>query len=253
METFYADNQIKLIHADCIQVLKHCPAKTVDLFVIDAPYFLSNDGFTNSGGKKISVNKGSWDKLSSNYNSPYQFYLVLVKECFRVLKSSGTLWFFGTHHNIFDAERALSDVGFRIINSVTWQKSNPAPNLSHRMLTHSTETILWVKKSKHSPYVFNYEEMKSMAGGRQMTDVWTTPVIQNKERLFGKHPTQKPLSVIERIILCATNKGMVVMDPFIGSGTTAVACTRLGRFCWGIERSKKYLEVARRRILDEQT
>ncbi|AQW20952.1 site-specific DNA-methyltransferase [Lentilactobacillus curieae] len=247
MKEFYKDQNVKYILGDSFDYLKKLPDKSIDLIVTDPPYFLSNGGFSNSGGKKVSVNKGSWD--DPNLVDSEQFYSSFLEESFRVLKDNGTLWIFGTMHNIYTIGYLLPKLGFKILNNVTWQKSNPAPNLSRRMFTHSTETILWAKK-QGGKQLFNYDEMRAINGGKQMKDVWTTSTISKLEKRFGKHPTQKPLSLMLRILKASANTNMIILDPFVGSGTTAVAGKMLGMKVIGVDESESYLSIAKNRVID---
>lgn len=249
MNYFYRDKLSALYLGDTFDYLSKLPNECVDLIILDPPYFLSNGGFSNKGGKKVSVNKGSWD--NPNKVDVEKFYSRLIKECHRILKKNGTLWIFGTYHNIYLAGYLLNKYNFKVLNNVTWVKENPAENLSRRMLTHSSETIIWAKKVS-GIHVFNYEEMFILNGNKQLTDVWFTPTISQKEKIFGYHPTQKPLALIKRILLCSAKKDFIVLDPFNGSGTTNVACKLLDIRCIGVEQSKKFINIAKKRILNVQ-
>ena len=172
--------------------------------------------------------------------------------CRRVLKPNGTIWISGTLHNIYSVGLALEQEGFKIINNITWQKSNPPPNLACRCFTHSTETILWAKKSdKNARHYYNYELMKEINGGKQMKDVWTGTLTPALEKRFGKHPTQKPVYLLERIILASTVKNDVVLDPFCGSSTTGIACKRLKRSYIGIDNILEYIQLSIERLQKE--
>jgi site-specific DNA-methyltransferase (adenine-specific) len=244
---YFKDNLVSLYHSDTFKMLEKLPARYVDLVVADPPYFLSNGGISNRGGEVVSVDKGSWDKV--NGFTPEDFYSRFLKEIDRVMAQNATMWIFGSMHNIYILGYLLPKFGFKILNNVTWQKENPSPNLSHRMFTHSTETILWVKRN-HDKQIFNYELMQQLCKGKQMTDVWTTPTITNSERRFGKHPTQKPLAVIDRILLSSTSSTSRILDPFVGSGTTVVAARRLGLKSCGIDNCINYLDIAQKRVSD---
>lgn len=226
-------------------------SKSIDVIIADPPYFLSTGGFSNSGGKKVPVDKGGWDKTSDKYPSSEIFYDLFLKESKRVLKKNGTIWVFGSMHSIYEVGYLMRKYDYHILNNITWQKLNPPPNLSCRMFTHSTETILWARNHKDIPHFFNYELMRTYNQGKQMKDVWSTPVIQKSEKKFGRHPTQKPISIITRMIESSTTEGMTILDPFIGSGTTAVACQTLNRYCIGIDISSAYLRIAQRRIVNQ--
>ncbi|WEV51604.1 site-specific DNA-methyltransferase [Lactobacillus sp. ESL0731] len=247
MKEFYSDKLVTLFKEDAFNYLKSLANESIDLIVTDPPYFLSNGGFSNSGGKMVSVNKGKWDELDPD--SAEQFYLELLKECKRVLKIDGTLWLFGTLHNIYLLGYLLNKNDFKILNNITWQKSNPAPNLSRRMFTHSTETILWARKKDGKQY-FNYDLMRAENNHKQMKDVWTTSTISRSEKRFGKHPTQKPLALLKRILEASSKPDYLILDPFIGSGTTAVAGKLLNRKVIGIDSSEEYLDIAVKRLRD---
>ncbi|MGQ5708928.1 DNA-methyltransferase [Lactobacillus sp. PSON] len=245
MNYFYRDKNSVLVLGDTFKCLNELPNSYIDLLIIDPPYFLSNGGFSNRNGKKVSVNKGDWDNPSKI--NVEKFYNKLIRESYRVLKKDGTLWMFGTYHNIYLAGYLLKKFDFRFLNNVTWVKKNPAENLSKRMLTHSSETIIWAKKNG-GRHIFNYNDIVSLNEGHQLTDVWITPTINKKEKKFGYHPTQKPLSLIKRIIQCSATADSIILDPFVGSGTTLVAARALNIRCIGIDQSKKYLKIAKRRL-----
>ncbi|WEV37466.1 site-specific DNA-methyltransferase [Lactobacillus sp. ESL0677] len=247
MKEFYSDKLVTLFKEDAFNYLKSLADESIDLIVTDPPYFLSNGGLSNSGGKMVSVNKGKWDELDPD--SAEQFYLKLLKECKRILKKDGTLWLFGTLHNIYLLGYLLNKNDFKILNNVTWQKSNPAPNLSRRMFTHSTETILWARKKDGKQY-FNYDLMRAENNHKQMKDVWTTSTISRSEKRFGKHPTQKPLALLKRILEASSKPDYLILDPLIGSGTTAVAGKLLNRKVIGVDSSEEYLDIAVKRLRD---
>ncbi len=254
---YYETEEAKLILGDSFNILRKMKSESVDMIFADPPYFLSNDGVTCQGGKMVSVNKGSWDKLSSekmNIEGKHKFNRKWIRLCKTVLKSNGSIWISGTLHNIYSIGMALEQEGFKIINNITWQKTNPPPNLACRCFTHSTETILWAQKNeKKSRHFFNYQAMKEMNNGKQMKDVWTGSLTKPSEKKEGKHPTQKPEYLLERIVLASTEKGQVVMDPFCGSGTTGVLATRMGRTFVGIDNCEEYLQIAKKRIEKEMT
>jgi site-specific DNA-methyltransferase (adenine-specific) len=199
----------------------------------------------------VKVNKGDWDK-SRGAEENHNFNCEWLARCQRLLKPHGTLWVSGTHHVIFSVGYAMQQLGMKLLNQVTWQKPNPPPNLACRYFTHSTETILWAAKNEKSKHVFHYADMRRGNGGKQMKDVWTFTAPKPAEKTFGKHPTQKPVALLERILLAASNSGDFVLDPFLGSGTTAVACARLERTFVGIEQNEIYLALAALR-LDAET
>ncbi|RHW48236.1 site-specific DNA-methyltransferase [Bombilactobacillus bombi] len=247
MKIIYQDNLVTLIKEDAFFYLRSLPSESIDVIVADPPYFLSNGGFSNSGGKMVSVNKGIWDQVQNI--SPEEFYRNMLQEFTRILAPNGTLWLFGTLHNIYILGYLLPKYHFQLLNNISWQKSNPAPNLSRRMFTHSTETILWSKK-EHGKQFFNYDLMRQINNGKQMKDVWTTATINRSERRFGKHPTQKPLALLLRIIQASATKEMLVLDPFTGSGTTNLACKLQNIKSIGIDNSSEYLKIAQQRISD---
>jgi len=243
---------LKLINGDCFKELKKINTGTIDMIFADPPYFLSNDGITCKSGKMVSVNKGSWDKIS-DVNEKHKFNRKWIRLCKRVLKLNGSIWISGTLHNIYSIGMALEQEGFKIINNITWQKTNPPPNLACRCFTHSTEMILWAQKDdKKAKHYFNYDLMKELNGGKQMKDVWTGSLTKRSEKTEGKHPTQKPEYLLERIILASTKEENVILDPFMGSGTTGVVAKRLGRQFIGIEKNEEYYEIAKRRIENEK-
>ncbi len=245
---YYMDDEhFKLIKGDTFKILKKFEDKAIDVIFADPPYFLSNDGITCSGGKMVTVNKGEWDTADS-LKYKHKFNRKWIKECYRILKDNGTIWISGTLHNIYSIGMALEEEGFKIINNITWQKTNPPPNLACKTFTHSTETILWARKNiKKCKYTFNYELMKKINGGKQMKDVWTTSLTKPSEKKCGKHPTQKPLQILERIILASTKENDIILDPFSGSGTTGIVAYKLKRNYIGIEKEKQYLDLSIKR------
>ncbi|MGN0281623.1 MAG: DNA-methyltransferase [Prevotella sp.] len=217
-----------------------------DMIFADPPYFLSNGGISLQSGKVVCVDKGEWDKGKSP-EEMRDFNMQWLRLCRDKLKDNGTIWISGTYHNIFSVANSLTELGYKILNVVTWQKTNPPCNISCRFFTYSTEFVIWARKEKKVAHKFNYELMKRLNDGKQMTDVWRLPAIGRWEKSCGKHPTQKPLSLLTRIILSCTDKGDWVFDPFCGSGTTGIAanlCER--RFC-GIEREEEFCNMAKSR------
>ena len=245
---FYFENEnFKLINNDTFKTLQIFEDKVFDMIFADPPYFLSDNGITCSGGKMVSVNKGKWDKTLS-VKEKHEFNKKWIKECYRVLKDDGTIWISGTLHNIYSIGMALEEEGFKIINNITWQKTNPPPNIACKTFTHSTETILWAKKDlKKSKYTFNYSLMKELNDNKQMKDVWTTSLTKPSEKKQGKHPTQKPLEILDRIILASTKENDLILDPFCGSSTTGIAAAKLNRRYIGIDNEKEYLDLSIRR------
>ena len=244
---YYQANDFKLIQGDSLKVLKCLGLKSVDMIFADPPYFLSGDGITCNSGKMVSVNKGYWD-TKKNIEEKHKFNRKWIRLCYQVLKDNGTIWISGTMHNIYSIGMALEQEGFKIINNITWKKTNPPPNISCRAFVHSTETILWAKKDiKNAKYTFNYKLMKELNQGKQMKDVWETSLTKPSEKKFGKHPTQKPEILLEKIILASTNEGDLILDPFNGSGTTGIVASKLNRKYIGIEQDKKYLDLTIKR------
>lgn len=246
-EPYYEDDDAALICGDTLELLPLIPDGSIDMVFADPPYFLSNGGISCQGGKQVSVDKGDWDKGMS-VEDKHEFNRTWIRECKRLLKPKGTIWISGTMHNIYSIGMALEQEGYKILNNITWEKRNPPPNLSCRYFTHSTETVLWARPHQKKGHYFNYELMKLMNGGKQMKDVWTGSLTPQKEKAEGKHPTQKPEYLLERIVLASTEEGAVLLDPFVGSGTTAVAGVRLGRKCIGIDSEAEYLDIAARRL-----
>ena len=245
---FFETNETQIIKGDSFKILTKMKPESVDMIFADPPYFLSNDGVTCKGGKMVSVNKGLWDEGKS-IDEKHKFNRKWIKLCKRVLKPNGSIWISGTMHNIYSIGMALEQEGFKIINNITWQKTNPPPNLACRCFTHSTETILWAQKNdKKSRHFFDYQKMKELNNGKQMKDVWAGSLTKPSEKKEGKHPTQKPEYLLERIILASTVEGDVILDPFCGSGTTGVVAKKLGRTFIGIEQKKEYVELTVRRI-----
>ena len=244
--------EIKLYNEDCFKILPHLESNSIDCIITDPPYFLSNDGITCKAGKMVSVNKGAWDKRKG-FDEIFSFNLNWIEESYRLLKEGGTLWVSGTFHNIYIIGSILDSMDdFKILNNITWIKTAPPPNLSCRFFTHSTETILWVRKGKKSKHYFDYELMKKTNDGKQMKDVWTIGRPKKKEKKFGKHPTQKPEEIIERMILSSTKEKDVVLDMFNGSGTTGVVSLRNNRKYIGIELKKEYYRLTEKRIEEEK-
>ncbi len=244
---YYEDENFKLVQGDSLKVLKKLEHKSIDMIFADPPYFLSSDGISCSGGKMVSVNKGEWDK-SIGIEEKHKFNRKWIKLCYEVLKDDGTIWISGTMHNIYSIGMALEQDGFKIINNITWKKLNPPPNISCRAFVHSTETILWAKKDiKKAKHKFNYSLMRKLNDGKQMKDVWETSLTNPSEKKCGKHPTQKPIEILEKIILASTDEGDLILDPFNGSGTTGIVANRLNRKYIGIEKEKEYLDLTIRR------
>lgn len=239
-----------LANGDSFKLLKEFDFK-FDMIFADPPYFLSNGGISLQSGKVVSVDKGEWDKGMSQ-DEVMAFNMEWLRLCRDKLKDNGSIWISGTYHNIFSVANSLTVLGYKILNVVTWEKTNPPVNISCRYFKYSTEFIIWARKMKKVPHKFNYELMKELNGGKQMTDVWLMPAIGRWEKTCGKHPTQKPLRLLVRIILATTSQGDWILDPFSGSSTTGIAANLCGRRFAGIEQEEAYcrLSKARREEID---
>ncbi|MDP2938573.1 MAG: site-specific DNA-methyltransferase [Candidatus Omnitrophota bacterium] len=249
---YFAEHKhnIILFNEDCFNILPSIPENSVDMIFADPPYFLSNGGFTCHAGRKVSVNKGKWD-VSKGREENYLFTLRWIRECQRILAPNGTIWVSGTSHIIYTVGYVLQDLGYKILNDIAWFKVNPPPNLSCRYFTHSTETILWAAKNKDSKHYFDYPLMKKLNNDRQMLSLWSIKPPSWEEKKYGKHPTQKPLQLLERIILASTRPGDIVLDPFCGSSTTGIAALREKRQFIGVEVEEEYLKLSIKRLKDE--
>lgn len=239
------NHNFTLLHGDCFQLLRDFDFKFSCIFA-DPPYFLSNGGISVQSGKIVSVNKGNWD-IGKSQQELMDFNREWIGLCRDKLKDNGTIWISGTYHNIFSVANCLTELGYKILNVVTWAKTNPPPNISCRYFTYSTEFIIWARKDTKRPHYFNYELMKQINDGKQMTDVWHIPAISLWEKSCGKHPTQKPLALLSRIIMATTQQGEWVLDPFCGSSTTGIAANLLNRRFLGIEQELEYIEMSKHR------
>lgn len=254
MDIYYKSPSLdfKLFHGDTFDVLPQIDCE-FDMIFADPPYFLSSGGISVQNGKVVCVDKGDWDKSTSleNVNDFNTKWLSLCRE---KLKDDGTIWISGTYHNIFSVANSLTQLNYRILNVITWVKTNPPPNISCRYFTHSTEFIIWARKNKKTPHYYNYELMKMLNDNKQMTDVWRMPSIAPWEKSCSKHPTQKPLCVLSRIILASTKTDALILDPFAGSSTTGIAANLLGRRFVGIEQENEFAEIskARREEIEDQ-
>ena len=240
-----------LVQGECVEVLDRLPPESVDLVFADPPYHLSNGGTTCSGGQRVAVDKGSWDQ-SRGMAWDLEFHRGWLAACRRVLKPTGTLWVSGTQHVIFRVGYLLQEAGWHLLNTVTWFKPNARPNLGCRQLTHSTELLIWAAPARTEPlaHTFNYAEMKAAAGGVQMRDLWQFNPPGRREKTHGRHPTQKPIALLERVIDATTRPGDLVVDPFNGSGTTGVVVVARGRRYLGIDLEAEYLDLTHRRLAD---
>lgn len=241
------DSNFILYQFDCNTLLPTMKEK-FDLIFADPPYFLSNDGLSIQSGKIVSVNKGEWDRKDNIFQID-AFNEKWIKNAKISLKPSGSIMISGTYHNIFSLGHTLQKLDFKILNIITWQKTNPPPNFSCRFLTHSTEQIIWAKKNEKSKtkHIFNYEILKKLNENKQMKDVWNLAALAPYEKTFGKHPTQKPLSLLVRLILMASNNDSIICDPFCGSGTTGIAANLLNRRFIGMEKEKEFIDLSIKR------
>ena len=242
------DRAFTLLHGDSIDLLSQFEFK-FDMIFADPPYFLSNGGISVQSGKIVCVDKGEWDK-GKTAEQIVSFNREWLRLCRDKLKENGTIWISGTYHSIFSVAGLLTELGYKILNVVTWAKTNPPPNISCRYFTFSTEFIIWARKSSKVPHYYNYHLMKQINAGKQMTDIWRLPAIARWEKSCGKHPTQKPLSVLVRIILASTQKGAWILDPFTGSSTTGIAANLLGRRFLGIDKEEEFLLMSKARKME---
>jgi len=261
---YFSKENFVLYNADCLKILEQLPENSIDMIFADPPYFLSSGTFTCQNGKMVSVKKGNWD-LSNGTKKNFEFHLKWIKACRRVLKPDGTIWISGTYHSIYECGFALQGVGLKILNDIIWYKPNASPNLSCRYFTASHETLLWARKDKKGKHTFNYEWMKNKSWpedffkkeNTQMRSVWHIPENEDiwvintpkpQEKKFGKHPTQKPLELLRRIVLASSNKGDIILDPFTGSSTTGLAAVMNDRKFIGIDIEKEYLDLSIKRF-----
>ncbi|EAH6774395.1 site-specific DNA-methyltransferase [Campylobacter coli] len=236
------DKNFTLYQNDCNKLLPKFE-KQFDLIFADPPYFLSNDGLSIQNGKIVSVNKGNWDK-GDDIQKIDKFNLKWLSNAKIALKDTGSILISGTYHNVFSLGRILQKLDFKILNIITWQKTNPPPNFSCRYLTHSTEQIIWARKSYKHKHIFNYEILKLLNSNKQMRDVWAFNAIAPWEKTNGKHPTQKPLALLTRLILMASDESSLICDPFSGSSTTGIAANLLNRQFIGFEKENEFINIS---------
>jgi len=252
---YFKDNGFELYLDDCRDFLNNLPEESVDMIFADPPYNLSNGGFTCHAGRMVSVNKGSWDE-SKGLDEDLKFHIEWIRACRRVLKDAGTIWISGTYHSIYRCGYALEATGYHILNDICWFKQNAAPNLSCRYFTASHETLIWARKNKKARHTFNYDLMKDgdwrddflKKPNKQMRSVWAINTPKPIEKIFGKHPTQKPETLLKRVVLASTNKGQLVLDPFTGSSTTGLIAQLYGRKFIGVDNEKTYLDLSIKRF-----
>ncbi len=258
------EHSVRLLKGDCLRILNQARERSVDMIFADPPYFLSNGGITCHAGRMVSVDKGEWDK-SKGTKENHKFNLEWLKACKRVLKPNGTIWVSGTTHVIYSIGFGMQELEYKILNDIIWYKRNAPPNLSCRYFTHSTEIVLWAAKDEQSKHYFNYPLMKQFNNGKQMRNLWqftedvgteqkdnvweisSPPAV---EKRFGRHPTQKPIELLRRIILASTQEGQLILDPFCGSSTTGVAAIILKRGYVGIDLDTDYLELSKKRLVE---
>ncbi len=242
------DGSWTLVKGDCREVMAKIPDRSIDLVFADSPYFLSNGGTACKGGQRVEVGKGAWDE-SQGVAVDHIFHLQWLEQVREILKPTGTCWISATHHALFSIGFAMQKLGFHVLNLVTWAKPNAAPNLACRMFTHSTEHLIWASPFESAPlaHTFNYGDMKA-ATGKQMRDFWNMPTTPASEKIHGHHPCQKPEGLLDRIILASSRPGDLILDPFVGSGTSVVVARTLGRRAIGIDMDPQWLELTRRRL-----
>lgn len=250
------DNIFTLYKGDCVEYCANLREKSIDCIFADPPYFLSN-GFqtkTANGDWRL-FDKGEWDHEKTP-EEIHEFNSGWIAACRKVLKANGTIWISGTYHNIFDIAHCLQEQGFKILNLVVWQKSDPPVTYSAYRFNFTAEYVIWARKTQKDKHLFNYELMKQLNGGKQMPDIWRLPAVGSWEKKQGRHTTQKPLSLLYRIILASTKEGDTILDPFAGSCTTGIAANLLGRNFIGIDQLEDYLQLGIRRkeeISDQKT
>jgi len=260
IKPYYSSDNAVIFNCDCLEVLSRIPENSIDMIFADPPYMLSNNGFTCQNGKMVTVNKGKWDK-SGGFDEDANFHDAWIAACKRTLKPEGTIWISGTYHSIYQCGYMLQKNNFHILNDIAWFKPNASPNLSCRFFTASHETLIWARKDRKAKHTFNYDLMKNGAfpedkmkkENTQMRSAWSIPAPKKSEKEFGKHPTQKPIALLLRIIQASTKSGDIILDPFNGSGTTGVASIITGgRFYIGAETDAGYCTLTVKRISKER-
>ena len=263
-DIYFQDGDFTLLKGDSFKLLKKIEQKSIDMIFADPPYFLSSGGVTCQSGKQVPVDKGEWD-YSKTIEDRIKFHRKWIALCREVLTDNGTIMISSTLHSVYAIGVALELEGYSIINNIIWRKTNPAPNLACRCFAHSTETVIWARKQltlkKKGKHYFNYEAMKEENGGKQMKDVWDIDYAEpeffesgtasKSEKKHGKHPTQKPIALLARLITAASKEGDMVLDPFNGSGTTGIVACSLKRKYIGIELDQDFLELTKKRYIGE--
>ena len=242
-----------ILHGDSLELLKQIPDKSIDLVFADPPYNLQlKDTLYRPDQTPVEAVTNDWDKFDT-YQAYDNFSLLWLKESKRVLRDGGALWVIGSYHNILRLGTSIQNLGFWILNDIIWHKTNPMPNFRGTRFTNAHETLLWCATARKAKYTFNYQNLKELNEGKQMRSDWHIPICAGKERLRESnnqrsHPTQKPEALLYRILVSSTNKGDTVLDPFLGSGTTAVMAKKLQRNFIGFEQDKEYIKLAKKRL-----
>ena len=243
-----------IINGNSLKLLKQIQDKSIDLIFADPPYNLQlTDTLYRPDQTEVEAVNNDWDKFDT-YTTYDKFSLKWLAECKRILKDNGALWVIGSYHNIFRIGSSIQNLGFWILNDIIWHKTNPMPNFRGTRFTNAHETLLWCSTSRKAKYTFNYQNLKELNEGKQMRSDWYIPLCSGKERLREtnnqrSHPTQKPEALLYRIIVSSTNEGDTILDPFLGSGTTAVVAKKLKRNFIGFEQDKKYIKLAKKRLI----
>jgi modification methylase len=246
------DFKNKIINGDSLEELKKIPRETFDLIFADPPYNLQlKRELIRPDRSKVDAVNDKWDQFE-NFKKYDEFTYEWLSQCKRILKKDGAIWVIGSYHNIFRVGTAIQNLGFWILNDVIWNKNNPMPNFRGTRFTNAHETLIWASKSEKSKYTFNYQSLKCLNDDLQMRSNWDLPICSGAERLKknGKkvHSTQKPEALLHRVLLASTNKNDMILDPFLGSGTTLAVAKKLGRNYFGIEKEKNYFKAAEKRI-----
>ena len=255
MKPYFAEPGFKLYLADSLVLLDKLEEESVDMIFADPPYNLSNGGFTCHSGKRVPVKKGDWD-VSKGIDLDFEFHKTWISKCKRVLKKNGTIWISGTYHSIYACGYALQSLGYHLLNDICWYKPNAPPNLSTRYFAASHETLLWARKSEKAKHKFNYQLMKNgnwpkdpiKRHGKQMRSVWGISAPAPSEKKFRKHPTQKPIELLKRVVLSSTDNGDLILDPFTGSSTTGLVAYTYDREFIGIDNNQDYLDLSIKRF-----